>query len=419
LVTAQSPTGTSAAIPPDAASTGIFAALRVPGYPRLWASGWIWNLTRWMAVFLCSYLVNQRTGSPLLVQLVGAAFYLPILLGGALGGVVSDRFDRRRAIMWQQVMLFPLAALMGGLTMTNRLQVWMIYPFILAVGIGWVIDLTSRRSLVFDMVGAGRITNAMALESMSMTGGAMLGNLIGGTVINFIGPGQTFLTMCLMNAAVWVLLLGLPAVRREHVPVGGTSIRSDLAEGLRYVLSQPLLLSILGVTILVNFFYYPYQPLVPLFAGRLEVNAFWAGLLAACAGMGAIIAAVLIAGGRRPSRGWTYLGGSLLAMFGVFVFALSRWYPVSMVGLMLAGGGQACYVTMQGALTLAGATPAMRGRAIGVISMGIGVLPISLPIVGLAAEIIGPVAALAGTAALGMMLLAFWTFRSANLRAVA
>jgi hypothetical protein len=419
VTASQSSSDAPTQILPDAPSGGMFSALHVRGYPRLWASGWIWNLTRWMAVFLCSYLVNQRTGSPLLVQLVGAAFYLPILLGGALGGVVSDRFDRRRSIMWQQAMLFPLAALMGVLTITNRLQVWMIYPFILAVGIGWVIDLTSRRSLVFDMVGAGRATNAMALESMSMTGGAMLGNLLGGAVINFIGPGQTFLTMCVMNCAVFALLLGLPAVRREHEPSGGTSIRSDLAEGLHYVLAQPLLLSILGVTILVNFFYYPYQPLVPLFAGRLEVNAFWAGLLAASAGLGAIIAATLIAGGRRPSRGWTYIGGSALAMFGVFVFALSRWYPISIVGLMLAGSGQACYVTMQGALTLAAATPVMRGRAIGVISMGIGVLPISLPIVGLAAELIGPVAALAGTAALGMILLSLWAVRSANLRAVA
>src|SRR5437868_14399032 len=66
--------------------SGIFAALAAPGYPRLWASGWLWNLSRWMAAFLGSYLVNQLTGSPLLVQLTGAAFYLPILLGGAVGG---------------------------------------------------------------------------------------------------------------------------------------------------------------------------------------------------------------------------------------------------------------------------------------------------------------------------------------------
>src|ERR671917_418512 len=69
-----------------------FPALEVAGYGRLWASGWLWNLTRWMGVFLCSYLVTRLSGSPLLVQLVGAAFFAPIFFAGALGGVISDRF---------------------------------------------------------------------------------------------------------------------------------------------------------------------------------------------------------------------------------------------------------------------------------------------------------------------------------------
>lgn len=403
---------------PAAASGRVFAALAAPGYPRLWASGWLWNLTRWMAVFLGSYLVNQMTGSPLLVQLTGAAFYIPILLGGAIGGVISDRFERRRSLMAQQALLIPVALLMGLLTLSGHLRVWMVYPFLVMVGVGWVVDLTSRRALVFDMVGAAGITNAMALESMSMTGGAMFGNLIGGTVINFLGAGQTFLTMAVLHGAVWICLVGLPAVARGHVPAAGGSVRADLAAGLRYVRGQRLLLSILGVTMLVNFFYYPYQPLVPVFAGRLHVNAFWAGLLAASAGLGALIAALLIAAGRRPRRGWTYLGGSSLAMLGVFIFAVSRWYEASLLGLIVAGAGQACYSTMQGTLTLSSASAEMRGRAIGIISMGIGVLPVSLPLVGLAAQLSGPVAALASTAALGFLLLACWSARSSNLRAI-
>jgi MFS family permease len=387
---------------------GVFAALTVPGYGWLWASGWLWNLSRWMAAFLSSYLVNQLTGSPLLVQLTGAAFYLPILLGGAIGGVISDRFERRRSLMAQQWLLIPIALLMGFLTLSHHLRVWMIYPFMIAVGIGWVVDLTSRRALIFDMVGAGRITNAMALESMSMTGGAMIGNLIGGAVINFIGIGETFFAMVVVHFCVLLCLLSLPHVVRGHIPPAESSVRRDLVAGLRYVRTQRLLLTILGVTILVNFFYYPYQPLVPVFAQRLQVNAFLAGLLAAGAGLGALIAALLIAGGRRPRRGWTYLGGSSLAMAGVLVFAASRWYPTSFLGLMFAGAGQACYSSMQGALTLSSASNEMRGRAIGIISMGIGVLPVSLPLVGIVAQIAGPVTALLLTAGTGLVLLALW-----------
>jgi len=397
-------------------SRGLFAALQAPGYPRLWASGWLWNVARWMAFFLSSYLVNKLTGSPFLVQLTGAAFYAPVLFGGAIGGLISDRYERRRSLMVQQALLIPVAILMGVLMIGGHLPFWMIYPFMILVGTGWMIDLTSRRPLVFDMVGAGGITNAMALESMSMTGGAMLGNLAAGIILRFAGGGQTFLAIAIVHVAVWICLIGLPAVRRMHVPAPASSVSADLAAGLRYVRSQPLLLSVLGVTVLVNFFFYPYQPLVPVFAGILHVNAVWAGLLAASAGFGALGSALFIAGGLRPRRGLTYLGGSCLAMLGVLLFAVSRWYAVSAVGLLIAGAGQAGYSSMQGAITLSSSNAEMRGRAVGIISMGIGVLPVSLPIVGLMAQWLGPAPALAGTAALGLVLLSLWMLHSRNLR---
>mgnify|MGYP001445133701 CR=1 FL=1 len=103
-------------------------------------------------------------------------------------------------------------------------------------------------------------------------------------------------------------------------------------------------------------------------------------------------------------------------MAGVFIFAASRWYATSIVGLIVAGAGQACYSSMQGSLTLASASAEMRGRAIGIISMGIGVLPVALPVVGVVAQLVGPVAALMGTAALGLILLALWGTRARNLR---
>ncbi|MGE0541389.1 MAG: MFS transporter, partial [Dehalococcoidia bacterium] len=174
---------------------GTFAALAVPFYGRLWMSGWLWNLTRWMGVFLGSYLVTQLTGSPILVQLVGAAFFAPMFFAGALGGVISDRFDRRRTILAQLLILIPIAVGMSLIVIGGGVRVWMIYPFMLAIGLGGVIDMTSRRALVWDFVGEERVTNALALESLSMTGGNMLGSLVGGAVINFIGTGQAFMVI--------------------------------------------------------------------------------------------------------------------------------------------------------------------------------------------------------------------------------
>ncbi len=406
--------------PRSAGAAGVFAALAVPGYGRLWLSGWLWNLTRWMAVFLGSYLVNRLSGSPFLVQLVGAAFFAPMFFGGILGGVISDRFDRRRTIMAQLAALVPVALLMAILVIQGAVRVWMVYPFMLAVGIGGVLDMTSRRALVFDLVGAERVTNAMALEAMSQTGGTLLGTLLGGAITNAIGIGYAFLLIALAYAAAWLALLGLPRHAGATLPGPRASLRRDVAAGLAYVRREPAIVGILGVTVLMNFCYFTYLPLVPVFAERLGVNAFWAGLLAGAAGCGALLGSALVAAfvPGWAGRGWTYIAGAGLAMAGLLAFAFAPWYPLAWVALAVAGLGQAGFASLQGALILLAAQPEMRGRAMGVLSMAIGVLPFGMVLLGLVAQATDPAAAVSASALLGLAGLAWWTARAPALRAI-
>src|SRR5687768_2788864 len=111
MARASSLPGTPAS--PSGARAGTFASFEAPSFLRMWLSGWCWNVTRWMGVFLCSYLVDDLTGSPLLVQFVGAAIFAPMFFGGAIAGVVADRFDRRLTILRQLMFLIPIALLMG------------------------------------------------------------------------------------------------------------------------------------------------------------------------------------------------------------------------------------------------------------------------------------------------------------------
>ena len=111
------------------------------------------------------------TDSPRMVQLTGTTMWAPLLLGGALGGVFADRFDRLRTIQWQLAALVPMVVLVGLLEVTGQLSVWMIYPFLLFAGIGWVGDMTSRRALVFEVVGTQRLDNAMAYEAFALASG--------------------------------------------------------------------------------------------------------------------------------------------------------------------------------------------------------------------------------------------------------
>ncbi|MDH3682025.1 MAG: MFS transporter, partial [Acidimicrobiia bacterium] len=176
------------------ASRGL-SSLGVPGYPLLLGSGFLWNVTRWMGVFLGSYLINERTGSPLAVQLVGTAFFLPMFVGGLVAGTVSDRFDRRRTLMRNLAVLAPLSAAMAVVVATGWWRPWMIYVFVFAVGIGGVLDMTNRRALVYDLVGPDHITGAVALEMFSTATGNMVGFLSGGALLEFVGDSWAFVLM--------------------------------------------------------------------------------------------------------------------------------------------------------------------------------------------------------------------------------
>ena len=112
---------------------GAFAAR---GFAPLWFSGLCWHWGRWAIAFLASYHVNQMTGSPRMVQLTGAVMWAPLLLGGAIGGVISDRFDRRRTVRLQTALLVPFVAVVGFAERSDQLGIRLLFPFLLFAGVG-------------------------------------------------------------------------------------------------------------------------------------------------------------------------------------------------------------------------------------------------------------------------------------------
>ena len=400
------------AAPPSAAPprTGIFAAFATPAYGRLWLSGGVWNATRWMSIFLGSYLVDQFTGSPFLVQLVGAAFFAPMFLGGVFAGAIADRFDRRRTILRQLLVLIPVAVLMGVLVLGDRAAAWMVYPFMVAVGIGGVVDMTSRRALVYDMVGERLAANALALESLSMAAGSTLGALFGGAVINFVGVGEAFLLIAALYGVAFVLLAAVPR-SPPRAMAAPASIRRDLTEGIRAVRRSDALIGVLGVTVIFNLFYFSFMPLIPVFARGMEVNALLAGVLAAATGFGMMAGSILLAGLRLRRRGLLYVLGSAAALLFLAAFALLPWYPLALLLLAAAGVCSAAFATMQGVLVMEAAGPEMRGRAMGVLSMAIGSLPFGMIGLGLVAQATSPSVAVVASVVLGMVTLALWLMR--------
>ena len=383
-----------------------FESLRVPHFPAVYASGWIFHAARWGLAFLGAYVVNEATGSPRLVQLTGTAMWSPLLLAGLAGGAVADRFDRRRTVLALFVALVPATAALGLLELFGHLAIWIVFPFMLLVGVGWIIDMTARRALVYDLVGPGQVNNAMALEMFSGASGLALGSLLGGAVIEWLGVGAAYLSIAALLLLAAALMARVPSPPAVQVAVG-EPFRETLLAGLRSLSSNPTLVSILGVTVIVNFFHFAYAPSVQLIGVRVGAPPALIGVLAASAGVGMMATSAWVAAS-LPHRGHAYVLGSAGALFLMQGFAWFETYLGVLVSLLLASACLGLFGATQGALTMTCVPDAMRGRAMGLLSMAIGALPLGMYGLGELAEWLGAPAALAGFNAVGLLALLVW-----------
>jgi predicted MFS family arabinose efflux permease len=390
--------------------TSVFSALAVPHFPSLLLTGALWNVSRWGLSFLGAYLAVQLSGSPRLVQLTGVAMWGPLLVGGVAGGVIADRFNRRRTVILQLSVLIPLVALMGLLFHADRLRLWMVYPFLAVVGVGWVVDMTCRRAMVSEVVGPNLLANAMALESVSLAAGLALGSLVGGTAIEAIGVGvAALLTGSLVTFARVPRHVGShPPAAIEPGQTSGSSSFKALVQGFSLLGKYPRLLSVLGVTAFVNFFYFSFTPLVQVFGKQLGVGPALVGLLASMIGVGMMIGSLSVAHLLPRRRGLAYVSGAFAAMLILVPFTQSRWYLLSLVLLLGASVGMGLFGSTQATLVMTVAAEEVRGRALGLLSTAIGMLPLGMIASGELAEAVGARTAVLSFTLVGAGLLAFW-----------
>lgn len=334
-----------------------------------------------------------------------------MFFAGAMGGVISDRLDRRRTLLGFAALLVPGAIVMAALNLTDSIKVWMVYPYMLTIGFGMVVDMTSRRAMVYDLVGPANLTNALALEALAMTGGTLVGGLAGGTLVSLLGIGEAFVLVAAFYSCSLVALLGVPRVGEKLRTGAGPNVLQDLRATFALVRNNVTLVSILGVTIIMNAFYFPFTPMVPVFAEQLNVNAFWTGVLAGSPALGSMTGTLLIARGIGIPRGHAYVGGSVVALIFLGIFASASWYPMALVALIFAGVGTSGFATMQSALVMTTAADEVRGRALGLLSMCIGILPFAMLTLGGAAEAFGPSVGVISGVVLGLLLMTIWALR--------
>jgi MFS family permease len=374
-------------------------ALNHRDFRLFWMGQSVSSVGSWMQSVGLSWLVLELTGSPFRLGLVSALQFGPVLLFSAVAGVVVDRTPKRRLVLATQMALMVPAFLLAGLASTGWVRYWHVAALAGAIGLVNALDMPSRQAFLVEMVGREDLLNAIALNSATFNAARVLGPAAGGLLIARYGTAVAFLLNALSFLAV---LLTLTMIRSgsEPLPRRGTTIREELADGVRYATRTPLVALILGLVFAVSTFAMNHSVLVPLFAREVlheGVHVF--GLLMASLGAGAVAGALLIAtlGYARPSLAFVIAPGLGVAV-GILSLAFVRHFALAAIVLFVVGALQIVFQNGCNTIVQVTVPDELRGRVMGVYMMVFaGATPLGASVIGSVAEGAGvPAACLVG-----------------------
>ena len=375
---------------PAAAPPSTFASLRTRNF-RLFATGQlVSNTGAWVQRIAQDWLVLSITGSATAVGITTALQFLPTLLFGLAGGVLADRYPKRRILMATQVGMASMATTLAILTLSHQVQVW--HVFLIAFGLGTVVavDNPTRQSFVNEMVGPDQLRNAVSINASVFQLGALIGPAISGLLINAVGSGYAFAVNAVSYAASMTALLLMRERELNRAP-RRTGDQARIRDGLRYVASRP---EILWPTVLVGVFgMFSINLAVTLAAYAKSVyhsGAGGYGLLTSVVAVGSLTGALISAGRTRTRlRTLVAIAATLATLDMVAAAAPAEWaYCLVMVAV---GACTLLFLTSANSTVQLAAGDSIRGRVMSVyLLVFIGSGAFGGPLIGWIDQHLGP-----------------------------
>jgi len=374
----------------EAATRRTFRSLRVRNY-RLFFFGQLVSVSgTWMQQVAQDWLVLRLTNEPLPLGITTALQFTPILALGAWAGVVADRLDKRRLLLATQAAMAALALVLGVLTATGAIRLWMVYLLALLLGFATAFDMPTRQAFVSEMVGPGQVVNAIGLNSAVFNSARVIGPAAAGVVIATVGIATAFLVNAVSFLAVIGGLLAMdPARLHRGPPVQRAS--GQIRAGLRYVWTTPVLRSTIALVAVVGTLGLNFRVALPLlarftFGGDATVYGALASIMAA----GSVVGALAAARRSRPSP--ALLLGSV-AVFGVLSVAAAAAPTLALEMVVLAPLGLAsiAFLATANSTVQLGSSPELRGRVMALYGLVfLGSTPLGGLLAGWMADRFGP-----------------------------
>ena len=358
---------------------------------KLYFSGQLISLIgTWLQIVALGWLVLKMTNSAFLIGLITALGSLPSLFFTLFGGVLVDRFPKKKILFITQGSAMILAITLGMLTVFNVINIWEIAVIAFLMGTVAAIDIPARQAFVAELVSKDQIPSAIALNSATFNAARVIGPGIAGLLIAWIGTGGAFLFNGLSYVAVIAALwsMNIESIIAEKKTGTLTSIK----EGLDYSFSHPIIRMLIIFTAVSSVFGWSYTTVMPLIAANeFHLDAAGLGYMYAAGGLGALCATLLIGlFSKKVSSVYFILGGNTLFSVCIILFSFTTNLTLALTLLFFAGFGLLSQFAMINTTIQRHVKSEFRGRVLSIyIFMFMGLTPLGNFEVGLLSEKMG------------------------------
>jgi MFS family permease len=401
---------------------GTFAALKIPVY-RIFFGALVMQMTAMnMQMVARSWFMYELTGSAVMLGAVGLGSALPMLTVSLFGGVLADRMRKKNILIAGQF-ASALVALGIAVSITVGAVAW-IHLFVAALFQGLILSLMmpARQALIYELVGADTLMNAIGLNAAAMNFIRLSAPAFAGFFIAFWSIEGVYYTMAALYVIGFIFAIRLPPTGTD--PRRESSAIQELTEGLRYIRHNTDVLAILVLTLLATILSMPYLFLLPIFTRDIfvvDVSIFgrlasWPlmgflllalgessarqGLLISVSGLGALAGSLVVASMSSRKRGLLFLLSLLLTAASLVAFSATGSYLLALIFFITMGLGQAGRLALSNTLLLSNTDDIYQGRVLSVYMMNWGITMVGVFFVGVLADRVGVQLAVGGAAGL-------------------
>ena len=348
-----------------------------------------------MIMLTQGWLVLILTNSPFWVGAVAGLQGVGQVGFGLFGGVLVERLDSRKTLLFVQLLSGTLALAIGLLFLGERLDLWLILAIALLQGILQSIEMPAGNVLLYQSVGAQRLLNGMATRMMAWNVTRIVGSLIAGVLIASAGIASCYLVIAGILYTAPLFLLFLRGVERQGPRPA--SFWQAASEGVKYAWTSRSIRRLLVLSVLMEALGFSYHIMLPVMARDvLEVGASGLGLLSAAGGFGALVSTLVVAGlGDFRNKGTLLIVNAAGAGLLLILFAFSPWFAVSLVLVTLVSGALMAYDVTIGTLLQLLSSDEVRGRVLGLYGLTFGFTALGGFVAGGIAALLGAPVAIA------------------------